>query len=276
VSDQSFGDELDFQIPLSPEGNRAFFGRNVLQGLTDGIDDFVHERQPRWERRSYRVGAPVMLGCSPWINYGELLRTIEKLPGACVVLSKQPHTEGDVRTFARLRELNERTSMVQLRALTRLATMAPLVDGKPKIVGPSTNIHGDHVIPTFRTIGYRKRPGTFPPIAHAKLVLLGTISWTDEDPVGGVTDHVWFNAKRLWVSSDNFTYGSRRSLEIGYWTEDAELVDGVERFLVKLIGASEDLDALSDTPDPELAEVEFDDDAMAEAAAESYFDDEEW
>jgi hypothetical protein len=47
-----------------------------------------------------------------------------------------------------------------------------------------------------------------------------------------------------------------RSLEIGYWTEEAQPVKGVERFLVDLIGASEDLDAPSDTPDPELVEVE--------------------
>jgi hypothetical protein len=65
---------LDFNVHLRPEeGNRAFFGRDVLQGLVDGIDDFVHERQPRWERRSQRVGAPVLLGCSPWVNDDKLI-----------------------------------------------------------------------------------------------------------------------------------------------------------------------------------------------------------
>ena len=51
---------------LTPEpGNRAFFGQNVLQGLVDGLDDFAHERQPRRKRRTHRIGAPVLLGCSP-------------------------------------------------------------------------------------------------------------------------------------------------------------------------------------------------------------------
>lgn len=45
-------------------------------------------------------------------------------------------------------------------------------------------------------------------------------------------------------------------------------MDGVKRFLVDLIGASEDLDATADRPDPDLADFEFDDQAMAEAAAE--------
>jgi hypothetical protein len=113
-------------------------------------------------------------------------------------------------------------------------------------------------------IGYRKIKENVP-IAHAKLALLGNICWTDEDPIGGVTDYIWLSPKRLWVSSANFTYSSRQSLEFGYWTENAELIGGVQNFVISLIGVSEDLD----TPDPELATVEFDDQAMAEAAAES-------
>jgi hypothetical protein len=137
-------------------------------------------------------------------------------------------------------------------------------------MGPYDTIDADLRLPTFRTIGYRKNSGAFPPIAHAKLALLGNICWTDEDPIGGVTDYLWFSPKRLWVLSANFTYASRRSLEFGYWTENTELLKGVQTFLVNLIGVSEDLDAPADTPDPDLANVEFDDQAMAEAAAESY------
>lgn len=47
-------------------------------------------------------------------------------------------------------------------------------------------------------------------------------------------------------------------------------MQGVQSFLVSLIGVSEDLDAPADTPDPDLADIEYDDLAMAEAAAESY------
>jgi hypothetical protein len=61
---------------------------------------------------------------------------------------------------------------------------------------------------------------------------------------------------------------SRRSLEFGYWTEDEDLVGAVQRFLVGLIGASEDIDYPADAVEPELARVEYDDAAMAQAWAE--------
>jgi len=41
-----FSDEFDNEFAVGPEeGNRAFFGRDVLRGLTNGIDDFIHLRQ---------------------------------------------------------------------------------------------------------------------------------------------------------------------------------------------------------------------------------------
>jgi hypothetical protein len=269
VTEDLFSEQFSFDVPIGPEdGNRAFFGTNVLQGLIDGIDDFVHERQPRWERRSHRVGAPVLLGCSPWVTDDALLQAIEKLPGACIVVSKWPKKQRETEAFARLRALNETTNGIELRALSGLGHKAPKIAAKPMVMGPYDTIDPDLRIPTFRSIGYRKIKANVP-IAHAKLALLGNICWTDEDPIGGVTAYIWFSPKRLWVSSANFTYSSRRSLEHGYWTEDADLMKGVQHFIVSLIGLSEDLDAPADTPDPDLATVEFDDQAMAEAAAES-------
>ena len=59
----------------------------------------------------------------------------------------------------------------------------------------------------------------------------------------------------------------------GYGTEQPELPAGAERFLVRLMASSEDLDPDADIPDPELTQVEFDDEAMAEAMAEARWDD---
>jgi len=271
VPDDPFSDDFSFSRPLGADepGNRVFFGKNVLDGLIDGIDDFLHKRQPRWERRTHRIGAPVLLGCSPWITDEALLATIAKLPGACVILNKAPRRQRDPEALQKLRALNETTTGVALRALSGLAHKAPKIAGRPQVMGPYDSIDPDLRVPTFRTIGYRKTPNTQPPIAHAKLALLGDVCWTDEDPVGGVTDDIWFSPRRLWVSSANFTYGSRQSLEFGYWTEHAELMSAVQTFLVDLIGVSEELDAAADSPDPALADVEYDDVAMAEAAAES-------
>jgi hypothetical protein len=268
VSTEPFSGGLDYFVPIASEpGNRAFFGRDVLQGLVDGIDDFVKERQPRWERRTHRVGAPVLLACSPWVNDDKLLLAIEDLPGACVVISKHPRTAGGQAGADRLREVNQRTNGIELRALSELAEMAPKVGGEPLVIGPY-GTDGDVSLSTFRTIGYRKTGRARPPIVHAKLALLGNICWTDEHPSGHIDEYIWFSPRRLWVSSANFTYGSRSSVEFGYWTEDADLVRGVKRFLVNLIGASENLDSAADQPDPELAPVEFDNEAMAEAVAE--------
>lgn len=279
MASEQFQDDLhlDFRVEMqAQEGNRAFFGRNVLQGLVDGIDDFVHARQPRWERRSHRVGAPVLLGCSPWVNDDKLPEAIESLPGACIVISKHPQTPGGKAAAKRLRDVNELTNGIELRALSGLANMAPKVGGQPRLVGPYDRIHDDVSLSTFRTIGFRKASRARPPIAHAKLALLGNICWTDEDPTGNVDDYVWFSPRRLWVSSANFTYASRQSLEFGYWTEDEVLVGAVERFLLGLIGASEDIESVADAVNPELARVEYDDAAMAEAWAEHQQACEEW
>jgi hypothetical protein len=265
-----FGLSFSRELGSAEVGNRAFFGQGVLDGLIEGIDDFVHERQPRWERRTHRVGAPALLGCSPWITDDALLTAVEKLPGACIVLSKEPKRKRDSESLSKLRLLNDQTPGLPQRALSGLAHKAPNVGGRPQVIGPYDSLDSDLMLPTFRTVGYRKTNRTRPPIAHAKLALLGNICWTDEDPVGGVTDYIWFSPKRLWISSANFTYASRQSLEFGYWTEHPELMDAVECFLVNLIGDSEDLDAASDAPASDLVDVELDDAAMAEAAAEAY------
>jgi hypothetical protein len=209
-----------------------------------------------------------------------LLTSIEKLPGACIVVSKGPKKHRETGAFARLRELNKTTNGIELRALSGLGHKAPKIAGKPMVMGPYDVVDRDIRLPTFRTIGYRKIKENVP-IAHAKLALLGNICWTDEDPIGGVTDYVWFSPKRLWVSSANFTYSSRRSLEFGYWTEDAELMGGVQNFVISLIGVSEDLDTPADTPDPELATVELDHARRETAEIEAELngeelDDEDW
>ena len=175
VRTDPFGLSFNRALGSAEAGNRAFFGQDVLQGLIDGIDDFVHERQPRWERHSYRVGAPALLGCSPWITDDALLAAVEKLPGACIVLSKEPKRKRDSEAVLKLRELNESTAGLPQRALSGLAHKAPKISGRPQVLGPYDSPDPDLRIPTFRSVGYRKTDRTRPPIAHAKLALLGNI-----------------------------------------------------------------------------------------------------
>jgi hypothetical protein len=269
--DQTFGPEFDRVYGVGPEpGNQAFFGRDVLRGLIDGIDDFVKGAQPRWKLGTYwRYGPPALLGCSPWVTDDELIERLRKMP-ACVVMTKLQRRDIGL---PRLRELNENSPGMELRALRAgLGHIAPKVEGKPDVIGPYSQMP-EFTLSTIRALGFREA-GRPRPRVHAKLAVLGTIAWTDEHPAGGVDDYIWFSPRRLWVSSANFTFNSRRGLEFGYWTEDEQLIEGATNFLVSMIGASEDLGSAADSPDPELAEVEYDDVAMAEALAEMSWDDE--
>lgn len=264
----SFTHEFDDGFAVGPDGReRAFFGLDVLRGLIGGIEE--HGRDPRW-RRSRSLG-PVLLGSSMWIDDDELIDKLESLT-ACIVVTKQGRDQRKLDKLQRLRELNERTAGVPIRAFPGLGGLAPKVDGEPEVVGPHSQFD-DAVLPTIRTLGYRSKERRQVPIVHAKLALLGQMWWHDEGALGHVEDVIGFRPHRLWISSANFTAASRRSLEFGYWTEQPELLAGAERFLVRLMASSEDLDPDADLPDPELAQVEFDDEAMAEAMAEARWDD---
>jgi hypothetical protein len=251
-----FPGAFDDVFTVGPEDrNLAYFGREVLRGLVEGIDDFILLRQERW--RCFRSLGPTLLGSAMWIDDEKLIEKIGQLSAACIVVTKQRRKASDLRKLEPLMKLNERTPGMPIRAFSELSGLAPKIDGKAAIVGPYTRVD-DPVVPTIRTLGYR-RLGPPAPIVHAKLALLGHLWWHDEGPLGEVEDVIGFTPRRLWVSSANFTRASRASLEFGCWTEDAELVAGAERFLVKLMGASEGLDPVSDVFEPDLAPYEFDD-----------------
>lgn len=263
---EQFPPEFDQEIPVGESGNGAFFGRNVLRGLVDGIDDFVQTRQDRWKRRS-RVMGSVLLGSAMWIDDPELIDRLAGLSGACIVVTKQDRDPRKVMKLDQLEEVNDRAPGIPTRAFPGLGGLAPKVDGRPTLVGPYDQMDED-VVPTIRTLGYRRQGRELVPLIHAKLALLGRFWWHDEGPLGHVEDIIGFTPYRLWISSANFTASSRRSLEFGYWTEDPALLEGAERFLVRAIRSSENLNPEADSLDPEYVPVEFDDEAMAEAAAE--------
>jgi hypothetical protein len=177
-------------------GNNAFFGLNVLQGLVDGIDDFVNQRQPRW-RPWVRLLGPALLGSSVWIEDGGLIDKISDLYAACVVVKKQSRKPKAVAKLAKLAAVNNQTPGMPVEAFSALSGLAPRVDGEATIVGPSTPPYQDPV-PTIRTLGFRSTGNNdSPPILHAKLALLGHLWWHDEDELGHVADVVGFDAKRL-------------------------------------------------------------------------------
>ena len=265
-----FSDEFDDEFAVGPEeGSHAYFGTDVLRGLVAGIDDFVHDQQQRWRR--FRSLGPVLLGSAMWIDDEELIARLGELSAACIIVTKQGRKESERRKLEPLIALNERTPGMPIRAFAELSGLAPKVDGQPAVVGPYTPMD-TALVPTIRTLGYRRLNQRLPPIIHAKLALLGHLWWHDEGPLGHVDDIIGYTPRRLWVSSANFTRSSRANLEFGYWTEDPGLVAGAERFLVKLMRSSEGLDPAADAFEPDLAPIEFDDEAMAGAWAEMRWD----
>jgi len=159
--------------------NRAFFGRNVLRGLVDGIHDFIHLRQPRWRR--FRSLGPVLLGSAMWIDDEDLIEEIGDLSAACIVVTKQGRNPSQRQKLEPLHALNGRTPGMPMRPFAELSGLAPRVGGKPAIVGPYTPTD-DAVVPTIRTLGYR-RLGGFPRSF--------TPSWRFSDISGGTTRDRW-------------------------------------------------------------------------------------
>lgn len=144
------------------------------------------------------------------------------------------------------------------------------------LVGEADERGDSHVlVATVRALGFRRQASGsgYVPLMHAKLALLGELWWHDEDALGHVADVFGFRARRLWVSSANFTVSSRASLEYGFWTEDQPLLEGMRRFLLKLVAASEGLTG-ADEPAPQFLPVDYDDEAMREAMAEIEWDEE--
>jgi hypothetical protein len=85
--------------------NDARFGRNVLRGLIQGIDDFIELRQPPWRR--FRSLGPVLLGSAMWINDRELIDKLAELSGAFIVVTKQSRGSKKRRELEELRQINE-------------------------------------------------------------------------------------------------------------------------------------------------------------------------
>lgn len=266
-----FSAEFDDEFFVNDAGGRAYFGRNVLRGLIEGIDEFVASCDKAWRNDPHP--SPALLACALWIDDDELLDRLRKFSAACVVMTKQRRTRGQLEKLQRLQQFNQYAPGLPIRAFPELGGLAPHVDGQPLVVGPSGPSTEDIVLPTIRTVGYRKSGDRdSPPLMHAKLVLLGGTRWL-EGEFG--EEFQSFTPSRLWVSSANLTGSSRRSLEFGYWTTEHALLEGAERFLLRLIAASEGIDPDADVVTPDLAPYEFDDEAMREALAEFEWDDED-
>lgn len=230
------------------------FGGDVLSTLVAGLREF-RTTHGGLRRRSQ----PAVLGCSPWLSDAEVVDELSSYSQCCVVISKdQQRNEACSR-------LHRQGPGFDPRTLPNFSDLAPRVDGRPLLVGPSSTVdHG--LLGSVRVAGRgRRRERETLPLVHAKVVLVGLVHETDEGPLGHVEDNVVFEPQRVWMGSANLTYNARRGVEFGMWSGDRALVEHARDFLADLAAYSEPLGSDHLDPAPEYLEVEYDDEAMAEA-----------
>lgn len=251
MSQYGFPEGFDQQIRSA--AGEAFFGRDVLSGLVQGL------RRAAEPSRTERSPGSGVLGCALWIDDPELLDVLTLMGNVCVVVTKQ-HPKWLSRPDARpVRELAEAHGIDQ-SAFHELSEFAPSVGSEPLLVGPHTlDWTRQTRLGAVREVGFRKVSDRPVPLVHAKMALLGQMHWTDEHPSGALDDHTWFQPESLWIGSANFTRASRSSLEVGLWTHDPLLLAAARKFLLTLVAMSEPLGSGPDGMDPELSPVKFDD-----------------
>jgi hypothetical protein len=205
-----------------------------------------------------------MLGAFMWLDDPPLLERIAGFHGACVAFTKQPRMNEAKR--ARFRNVLDRSRGFPASALPEMEWLLPYDDeGQVPVVGPSSPAPAVR-LPALRAFGYRRIGNRLVPILHAKLMLLGVLAWQEDEEYGS-GEFLRFTPERLWVGSANGTRSSRSSLEFGCWLEDWKLLESARQFLAEVLRHSEPFDPDSDDMAPELVDPDFDDVAMAEAAA---------
>lgn len=247
------------------QDSRAYFGCDVLGGLIEGIREA--QRAETLRGSSSRSLGLSVLGCSMWMDDQALLDVLSDCAASCIVVTKQPL---DGRSRARVEALQRASASCKglpQSAFPELTELSAAPGHIPLTVGPYTSDWRQE-ISAVRELGFRKVDRRLVPIVHAKMVSLGHLGWTDEHPSGHLVDEIYFLPDRLWIGSANFTAASRKSLEMGMWTSDRELLTTARGFLLKLIGDSEPLGTQYDDMTPELRAVEYDDAAIFEYLAD--------
>jgi hypothetical protein len=165
-------------------------------------------------------------------------------------------------------------------AIWELRDLMPAVDGSPPLtIGPSTPKDATaYEIDPVRVAGWRKRKDEQKPIPHTKLLVLGEVGVEKFGPDFGPNyyEECRFTPQRVWFGSANWTEAARYHLEIGFVCDDPLLAKHATSFVAEMIAFSEPVDSACVAPEPNLVQVDYDDEAMARAAAEMDFDPDEY
>lgn len=230
---------------------RVWFAGGVIDGLLQVLDEHIASAQGRSR-------FPALIGCSPWLTSEAVVDRLLQT-ACCVVMDK-----GAAVIPARLAQADCGFPNVLAGLRDRYPADA---DGGPLIIGPF-GPKPEHEVGPIRVTGWRGS-GSGRPLAHAKLLVLGELLWTEIGPDDGPqVEETFFEATSLWWGSANLTDQSASHLEVGFWCDDPELLRSAVGFMDDLLAFSEPAGSFCAGPEPNLLHVEWDDDAMREAAAE--------
>ena len=253
--------------PVQWTGGTTVFG-SVLKHLIQGVDDFASVRR----QNTYRAWSDaVAFGCVPWMNHPGLEAALARLSGCCVVISKSG------RDMAGARRMQELCAPLPTHGIPGLRELGLRDErGEAPVIGPSgPNRDLVEAVGPVRVAGYSGAGakgvagGGRAPLLHAKMLVLGEIQGFDDDEYDwGV--HLRFEARRAWLGSANWTMASESGLEFGVWVDEPTLVRQVADYVCAVITFSEPFGSTCSGPAPDLVHAKWDDEAMAEAAADMY------
>jgi len=184
---------------------------------------------------------------------------------ACCVVVDKEQAVTDV-----LRHLHENGIPVPSEAISGFhEDMAPVDPmGNRLVVDPSTPWPPrPPSIGPVRVWGY-VASGRTKPLAHTKLLVLGTVSWFKNyswPEAGGEPEYERFDPELAWFGSANWTWPAAvEHLEMGAFTTDPEFVGGCYEYISRVVLESEPLGSGTLSKTPEMQPVEFDSKAFAE------------
>lgn len=252
--------------PWGPDGKwTASFGGGVLEAVTSALDEYL---APKRDMREW----PAILGCAPWLTDNQLVDRLLRFGSSCIVINKPNLAAVE---HAQVRRLHDEGPGFPSEVVPEFRWLAPRENGKPAVMGPYSPDPTREGFKSVRVAGVSKGQDSAAPLVHAKLLLLGEAG-EGEGEFG--EEMLYFEPRKVWLGSANFTVNSRRSLEFGLWTSDPSILELVRQFLTDLLSYSELLDSYYAHPMPERIRFEFDDEAMREALREREPrpSDEEW
>ena len=236
----------------------AQFGGGVVDHLVAGLVDFLAELAEKNSQHSARYArTPVAVGCVPWLTSKPVAEALMRFR-SLILIDK---ASSQYSAVAQLHGA-DRGLWSQILGTDYYAPVDSA--GAPRLVGPYDEL-GDSYEPV-RVIGWqRSERGRAKPLLHAKLLVIGTTMYYDDPDDGSGPFWARVRPERVWAGSANWTEASSAHIEFGTWIDDHELCDEALGFLVGLLKFSEPFSAGTAGPEPNLAPIEWDDDAMWEA-----------